>query len=353
MRHRFFLLSVFFTLTCTAPSMGQNQDAGATRPPNVILVITDDQGYGDIAYHGNKIIKTPNLDRFFSQSLRATNFHVSPTCAPTRGALMTGRYTNRVGTWHTIAGRSLLFEDETLLPQVFAQNGYATGMFGKWHLGDNYPFRPEDRGFQEVVRHGGGGVKQGPDYWGNNYFDDTYWHNGTPQKYEGYVTDVFFEESLKFIENNRDRPFFLYLATNAPHSPYHVPEKYYRLYEDEENLLDGQKRFYGMITNIDDNFGRLLEQLEKLEIADHTILIFMTDNGTAEGYVERENAVYGFNAGMRGRKGSEYDGGHRVPFAIRWPAGLPGDRNLDQLLAHIDVLPTLVDLAGLRFTARK
>src|SRR5690606_7287344 len=281
------------------------------------------------------------------------NFHVSPTCAPTRGALMTGRYTNRVGTWHTIAGRSLLFEDETLLPQVFAQNGYATGMFGKWHLGDNYPFRPEDRGFQEVVRHGGGGVKQGPDYWGNNYFDDTYWHNGTPQKYEGYVTDVFFEESLKFIENNRDRPFFLYLATNAPHSPYHVPEKYYRLYEDEENLLDGQKRFYGMITNIDDNFGRLLEQLEKLEIADHTILIFMTDNGTAEGYVERENAVYGFNAGMRGRKGSEYDGGHRVPFAIRWPAGLPGDRNLDQLLAHIDVLPTLVDLAGLRFTARK
>lgn len=333
---------------------GMRDSPSSPGKPNVIVVITDDQGYGDIGFNGNELIHTPHLDRFFSESIRATNFHVSPTCAPTRGALLTGRYTNRIGTWHTIGGRSLLFEDETILPQVFAENGYATGMFGKWHLGDNYPFRPGDRGFREVVRHGGGGVKQGPDYWGNDYFNDTYWHNGQPRQYEGYVTDVFFEEGLKFIEENQNKPFFLYLATNAPHSPYHVPEKYYRMYEDEEGLLEQQKRFYGMITNIDDNFGRLDRKLQDLGIAENTILIFMTDNGTAAGISEKDGTIYGYNAGMRGSKGSEYDGGHRVPFVIRWPdGGLSSSRDIDQLLAHIDVLPTLVELAGLRFVENK
>ncbi|MDZ7693972.1 MAG: sulfatase-like hydrolase/transferase [Balneolaceae bacterium] len=201
---------------------------------------------------------------------------------------MTGRYSNRVGTWHTIAGRSLLYEDEKTLPQIFAENGYATGMFGKWHLGDNYPFRPEDRGFQQVVRHGGGGVTQGPDWWANNYFDDTYWKNGEPTNYEGYVTDIFFDESMAFIEENQDRPFFAYIATNAPHAPFHVPEEYYNIYKDEARLLDVQKRFYGMITNIDDNVGRLEEKLQDLGLTDNTILIFMGDNGTAAGYQNTE-----------------------------------------------------------------
>jgi len=322
--------------------------------PNVILIITDDQGYGDLGFHGNEIIETPTLDQFFSESVRVTDFHVSPTCSPTRGALMTGRYTNRVGTWHTIAGRSLLFEDERILPQIFAENGYTTGMFGKWHLGDNYPFRPEDRGFQEVVRHGGGGITQGPDYWGNDYFDDTYWHNGKPQQYDGYCTDVFFEESMKFIEANKDKPFFTYIATNAAHGPFHVPEECYNLYKDEEQLLERQKRFYGMITNFDQNLKRLDDHLKELGIAENTILVFMTDNGTAAGYSKRDGQIYGYNAGLKGTKNSEYEGGHRVPFAVRWPeGGIEGGREINQLLAHIDVLPTLVDLADLNWVESK
>ena len=333
---------------------GRRTHSQIAQKPNVIVIITDDQGYGDLGYHGNNILNTPTIDQFFRESVRATNFHVSPTCSPTRGALMTGRYTNRVGTWHTIAGRSLLFEDETILPQIFAQNGYATGMFGKWHLGDNYPFRPEDRGFQEVVRHGGGGITQGPDYWGNDYFDDTYWHNGEPQQYEGYCTDVFFEESLKFIEASQEKPFFAYIATNAAHGPFHVPEEYYNLYKDEAQLLERQKRFYGMITNIDQNLKRLEDRLKELGLAENTILIFMTDNGTAAGYTESDGQVYGYNAGLRGTKGSEYEGGHRVPFAIRWPDGnIAENKEVDQLLAHIDLLPTLVDLADLTWVESK
>lgn len=317
--------------------------------PNVIIVITDDQGYGDLGCHGNDIIKTPHLDRFYNESVRLTDFHVSPTCAPSRGALMTGRYTNRVGTWHTIAGRSQLFDDEITLAQLFAVNGYSTGHFGKWHLGDNYPFRPIDRGFQEVITHGGGGIGQGPDYWGNDYFDDTYRHNGQFQKYEGYCTDVFFENALTFIEDHKEEPFFLYISTNAPHSPMNVPEEYYNQYKGEESLLEPQKRFYGMITNIDDNFKRLEDKLVELDLKDNTILIFMTDNGSAYGIRVVDGVSYGYDGGMRDQKGSEYEGGHRVPFFIRWPEGdLVGGRDIHTLTAHIDIFPTLQDLCELK-----
>jgi len=319
----------------------------AGRKPNVIIVITDDQGMGDLACHGNPIIKTPNIDDFYNESVRFTNFHVSTTCAPTRGALMTGRHTNRVNVYHTISGRSLLFEDEVIIPQIFARNGYTNGMFGKWHLGDNYPYRPEDRGFHEVVRHGGGGITQGPDYWGNDYFDDTYWHNGETEGYKGYCTDVFFSEAIEFIEENKDHPFFCYISTNAPHGPLNLPEEYYNKYKDEEELPERFKRFYGMITNIDDNFKVLREKLDALDLTDNTILIFMTDNGTAGG-----NQI--FDAGLRGNKGSEYEGGHRVPFFISWPAGgLSGGKDMDQLVAHYDLLPTFVDLLGLDFNPVK
>lgn len=346
-------LAILFFIT-TKASGGEHSPSNSSDKPNVIIIITDDQGYGDIGFHGNETIKTPTIDQFFQESVYASNFHVSPTCSPTRGALMTGRYTNRVGPWHTIAGRSFLFEDEKILSQIFAENGYATGMFGKWHLGDNYPFRPEDRGFQEVVRHGGGGITQGPDYWGNDYFDDTYWHNGELQEYEGYCTDVFFDESMKFIEANQEQPFFSYIALNAAHGPFHVPEEYYNMYKDEGQLLERQKRFYGMITNVDDNLKRLEQKLNDLDLYDNTILIFMTDNGTAAGYSTRDGQEYGYNAGLRGTKGSEYDGGHRVPFAIRWKGGgIEGNQEIDQLLAHIDLLPTLVDLAGLSWTETK
>ncbi|MDW7692183.1 arylsulfatase [Flammeovirgaceae bacterium SG7u.111] len=315
--------------------------------PNIVLVITDDQGKNDLACEGNPYIKTPNIDKFHSESIRFTNFHVSTTCAPSRGSLMTGRHTNRLNVFHTIAGRSLLFEDEVLLPQVLAQNGYTNGMFGKWHLGDNYPFRPMDRGFHEVVRHGGGGITQGPDYWGNDYFDDTYWHNGEVEEYKGFCTDVFFSEALDFIEENKDNPFFCYISTNAPHGPLNCPEEYIDMYKDDENVPAHFKRFYGMITNIDDNFKLLQDKLEKLDLIDNTILIFMTDNGTAGGH-----KVY--DAGMSGGKGQVTEGGHRVPFYIRWPNGeLTGGKDIETLAAHYDVLPTLVDLLGLKLNPIK
>lgn len=315
--------------------------------PNIIIVITDDQGKNDLACEGNPYIKTPNIDKFYDNAVRFTNFHVSTTCAPTRGALMTGRHTNRLNVFHTVAGRSLLFADEVLLPQVLAQNGYVNGMFGKWHLGDNYPFRPMDRGFHEVVRHGGGGITQGPDYWGNYYFDDTYWHNGVTEAYEGYCTDVFFSEALKFIETNKEKPFFAYISTNAPHGPLNCPEEYIDLYKDDANVPERFKRFYGMITNIDDNFSVLQKKLEELGIAENTIVIFMTDNGSAGG----QNV---YDAGMTGGKGSVTEGGHRTPFYIQWPAGnINGGKDITELTAHYDVLPTLVDLMDLKYTPIK
>jgi arylsulfatase A-like enzyme len=206
-------------------------------------------------------------------------------------------------------------------------------------LGDNYPFRPQDRGFGEVLVHGGGGVGQGPDYWGNDYFDDTYFHNGRPRKFTGYCTDVWFDGAMEFIEANKDRPFFCYIPTNAPHGPYNISEEYMKPYLDR-GLKESQARFYGMITNIDDNMGRLMRFLKEQSLEENTILIFMTDNGTSGN---------GFNAGMRGKKGSEYDGGHRVPFFIRWPAGnLKGARDIGRLTAHVDLLPTLIELCGLK-----
>ncbi|MEN8201015.1 MAG: arylsulfatase [Bacteroidota bacterium] len=319
----------------------------ANEKPNIIIVITDDQGYGDLGCNGNPYILTPNLDHFKNEAVSFSNFHVSTTCAPTRGALMTGRHTNRLNVYHTISGRSILFEDEIILPQVFGQNGYTCGMFGKWHLGDNYPFRPEDRGFHEVVRHGGGGICQLPDYWGNDYFDDTYWHNGVMEKYGGYCTDVFFHKAIEFIEEHKDKPFFCYLSANAPHGPLNVPEEYIELYRNNENVPEKQKRFYGMISNIDDNFKLLTNKLEELNLSNNTILVFMTDNGTSCGH-----EVY--DAGLRGNKGSQYEGGHRVPLMIRWPNGqLDGGKRIDELLVHYDLLPTFVDLMNLKFTPMK
>lgn len=307
--------------------------------PNVVIVITDDQGYGDVSAHGNPVLKTPEMDRLHGESTRLTNYHVSPTCAPTRGALMSGHFTNRAGPWHTIMGRSFLRVGETTLGEVFSSNGYATGMFGKWHLGDNYPYRPQDRGFTEVVAHGGGGVGQTPDYWDNSYFDDTYSHNGVPTKYEGYCTDVYFSEAKRFIAESQaaGKPFLTYISTNAPHGPFHAPDKYWKPYVDA-GLPEREAIFFGMIANIDENLGTLRTWLADRGLAENTIFIFTTDNGTASG----EKV---FTAGMNGKKGSAYDGGHRVPFFMHWPeGGFTQARDIPELTAHIDILPTLMEL---------
>jgi arylsulfatase A-like enzyme len=324
--------------------------------PNVIIVITDDQGYGDLGFTGNPIIKTPNIDEFAANAVSFTNYHVGTSCSPTRAGLMTGRNCLRNGVWHTNAGCSLLNQEEETIAEAFGHAGYKTAMFGKWHLGDNYSFLPEQRGFQQTFYHKGGGVGQTPDFWNNDYMDDTYFRNGSPEKANGYCTDVFFKEAISFIKASKDVPFFCYLSLNAPHSPYNVPDQYYSIYEDESEITEIQKRFYGMITNIDENFGILRETLESLNIIDNTILIFTTDNGTAAGYRfdKKEQKWYGYNAGMRGTKASQYDGGHRVPFIMQWnKGGYRGGRNYAGLSAHVDVLPTLASLAGIPFSPKK
>jgi len=334
---------LFLTILGTVAARGWAGEAQQenAKKPNVIFILTDDQGYGDLACHGNPVVKTPHLDALHDSSVHFDNFHVSPCCSLTRASLMTGRYATRTGVWHTVLGRSLLNEAETTLADVFRASGYRTAIFGKWHLGDNRPSLPEDNGFDEVLVHHGGGIGNTHDYWANDYFDDTYFRNGQPEKFEGYCTDIWFAEAQRFIEANRERPFFCYLSTNAPHSPYVAPDRYVAPYR-EQGIEPGLAEFLGMITNLDENIGRLRAKLAELALDRDTILIFMTDNGTSRGHTL-------FNAGMRGSKGSPYEGGHRVPFFVHWPAGGMSDgRTVESLTAGIDLLPTLVDLCGLK-----
>ncbi|MDA1229583.1 MAG: arylsulfatase [Planctomycetota bacterium] len=334
------LLSRVVCLLCAA--VVGAQPVSSADKPNVVIVITDDQGYGDLSCHGNPILQTPQIDKLYAESVRLKDYHVAPTCSPTRCAFLTGHWTNRTGVWHTIMGRSMLRENEITMGQVFKEAGYATGMFGKWHLGDNYPYRPEDRGYTEVMRHGGGGVGQTPDYWDNAYFDGSYWHNGTPEPVKGFCTDVFFDYAKMFIKTSKKegKPFLAYIATNAPHGPMHAPEESAAPYVGVKNV--GLQNFYGMIANIDDNVGKMRAFLDDEGLTDNTIFIFTTDNGSSSGWQT-------FNAGMRAGKGSEYDGGHRVPFFIHWPNGkLGGGRDIEPITAHVDVLPTLIELCKIK-----
>lgn len=334
---KIFGICLFVTSLFCSPLFGEQKAAR----PNVVFVISDDQGYGDLGCTGNPIIKTPHIDQLASESSGLSDYHVAPTCSPTRCSLLTGHWTNRTGVWHTIMGRSMLRENEVTVGQMFADSGYQTGMFGKWHLGDNYPYRPEDRGFTEVYRHGGGGIGQTPDVWDNAYFDGSYFHNGEIVSANGYCTDVFFDQANDFISHcaKQNKPFFTYISTNAPHKPLHCPTKYLEMYE---NQSEGIAAFYGMITNIDDNVGKTRQLIKELGIEDNTIFVFTTDNGSASGA-----KVY--NAGMRGAKGSAYDGGHRVPFFLHWPAGgFTKQHNVDVLTHAVDILPTLLEMTGVK-----
>ncbi len=295
--------------------------------------------------HGDRHIRTPHMDRLHGESVRFTNFHVQPNCAPTRAMLLTGRPALKNGVWATIRGRSLLRRGEVTIADSFRAGGYRTAIFGKWHLGDNYPFRPQDRGFEEVLVHGGGGVGNIQDYWANNYFDDHYLHNGKWVEYEGYCTDVWFNEAMKYIEKRRAEPFFAYISTNAPHLPLAVPNSYSRQYaklpaQGKKNV-EAIAAFYGMIANIDDNLGRLRAKLSALDLDRDTILIFMSDNGTTMQFAT-------WNAGMSGGKGSVLEGGHRVPFFLHWPGGgFAEGRDVDVLTTGMDLRPTLEDMCGL------
>jgi arylsulfatase A-like enzyme len=309
--------------------------------PNVIIVITDDQGYGDMSCHGNPVLKTPNLDQLHAESVRLTDFHVAPMCTPTRGQLLSGRDCLANGAMNVSSGRVFLRSELPTMADIFSASGYRCGQFGKWHLGDNFPYRPQDRGFHEAIYYPSSHIGSAPDFWENDYFDDTYYHNGIRKKFPGYTTDVFFDEAMKWMRKQAGskKPFLCYLATATAHGPLFVPEKYRELYQDQQPNV---ARFFGMIANIDENMGRLESFLKETGLRENTIVIFMTDNGGTAG-----NSV--FKAGMRGKKIDLWDGGHRVPCFIRWPAGgLRAAGNISELTQVQDILPTLIDFCGLR-----
>lgn len=311
--------------------------AFAAERPNVLIVMTDDQGYGDFSAHGNPVLKTPHLDKLRSESVRFTDFHVAPMCTPTRGQLMTGVDAIRNGATSVTAGRAFVRRQVPMMPEIFATAGYRTGLFGKWHLGDNYPHRPNDRGFQDAMYHLGWGITAAPEF-SNSLFDGRYFHNGTLQKLSGHMTDFWFDQAIAWMQARQARhePFLCYLPTNAPHAPHDVAEKYSRPFGDHPAA-----RFFGMIAQIDENMGKLDAFLKSSGLSENTIVVFMTDNGGTAG-------VKTFNAGMRAGKTTYYDGGHRVPCWVRWPAGAIGKpRDIAYPSQNQDVLPTLLELCGI------
>lgn len=336
-------LAALLLATCTSAVMAANR-------PNVILIIADDQGYGDLAAHGNPVLRTPHMDRLYEESVRFTDFHVAPMCSPTRGQLMTGMDAMRNGCTAVCQGRSMMRSDLPTMADYFSDAGYATGHFGKWHLGDSYPHRPQDRGFQETLHHRAWGITSLADYWGNTYFDPMLSHNGTDKKYPGYCTDIFFGEAMKWIEEQsaRDQPFFCYLPTNTPHRPNVCDEEYSKPYQGKLGGKALPAKFYGMIANLDENLGDLEDFLEEKGLREDTLLIYLSDNGT-----QSQEAANVFNAGMRAIKTSVYEGGHRVPLFVRWPAGgLRHGRSIDELTQVQDLLPTVIDLCGLENAAK-
>jgi arylsulfatase A-like enzyme len=340
--------------------LGAIQFSSAQRLPNIILITTDDQGYGDFGFTGNPHVSTPTIDKLAQESIEFTNFYVSPVCAPTRSSLMTGRYSLRTGIRDTYNGGAMMATDEITIAELLKEKNYATGIFGKWHLGDNFPMRPSDQGFDESLIHLSGGMGQVGDfttyYQGDrSYFDPVLWHNNKQESYAGYCSDIFAGEAIKFIENNKDVPFFTYLSFNAPHTPLQVPDEYYEKYKDldptegfgadekpfypmNESQKEDARKVYAMVENIDDNLKKLFSKLEELGIDDNTVVIFLTDNGP-----QQQRYV----AGLRGLKGNVYQGGVRAPLLIHFPEIFSKNQQINALTAHLDILPTIADLTGI------
>ncbi len=334
--------------------------------PNIILIMTDDQGIGDVGFNGNPYVRTPNLDALAAKSIRFRQFYVSPVCAPTRSSLLTGRYSLRTGVYDTYNGGATMATEEFTLAEMLRDHGYATGIFGKWHLGDTYPHRPTDQGFEEAWVHRGGGIGQPGDFTNffardSSYFDPLILHNDQLVNTEGYCSDVFTDRLIDFIDRQSEvKPFFAYLSFNAPHTPLQLPGKYWEMYQNvtfdssafptdgritrglNPRELDFTRRVYGMVTNIDDNVGKIMHKLTEKQLDKQTIVIFLTDNGP-QGYRYR--------MGLRGGKGTVYEGGVKVPFIFYHP----GTESFDvhQPSAHFDLLPTLADLIGIQVELEK
>jgi arylsulfatase A-like enzyme len=314
---------IMLTFTC-------GMAVGAASRPNVILILTDDQGYGDIRSHGNELIDTPNLDRLAADGARFEHFFVSPLCAPTRASVLTGRYHIRTGVINVSNNLEIMRPEETTVAELFKANGYQTALFGKWHNGEHYPYNPNGQGFDEFIGFCAGHI--------GNYFDPVLEHNDGTIETEGFITDVLTDKAIDWIETNKDAPFFCYIPYNAPHTPFQVPDSYYDKYAARGCDVK-TATLYGMVENIDDNIGRLFQRLEKLGLEENTIVLFLTDNGP--------NTRDRYNAGMKGSKGSVDEGGVRVPLFVRWPGKITPGTLVQELAAHIDLLPTLADLCGI------
>ncbi len=351
-KHKMSLITVIIVMSgCNPPTQEPSLEQ-----PNIVLVITDDQGIGDLGVMGNPVIETPNIDQMASQSASMERFYVSPVCAPTRASIMTGRYNYRTRVVDTYIGRAMMEPEEITIAEVLSGGGYATGIFGKWHLGDYYPMRPIDQGFDEALVHLGGGLAQPSEPMENNrrYTNPILFHNGKQVQKEGYCTDIYFDEALAYMEEQHEegKPFFTYIATNAPHGPYHdVPEALREKYMskdleqvfrdpnwDPEEQKDRVARIFAMIENIDDNMGKLFSRLDQWGITDNTMVIFMVDNGPNSRRYVRE---------LRGMKSEVFEGGIRSPFIVHWPARLTAGTKSDKIAAHIDIMPTLLDAANI------
>lgn len=306
--------------------------------PNIVFIICDDLAWGDLSSHGNPHIQTPELDRLRADGVRLTRYCSGPLCTPARAALMTGRHPYRTRAIDTYLGRSTIDPDERTLPELLRAQGYATGLFGKWHLGDTYPSRPHDKGFQEALYHAGGGLTQPGNLGRNSYFDPDLMHNGNLVRKHGYCSDVFTDACLEFITTHRQEPFFAYVGFNAPHCPFHIAEEWVAPFR-HSGLPEKWQRLYGMVANIDWNVGRILKRLDESQLAENTIVVFTSDHGPC-GSAQVDGKIR-FNAGLRGQKSQMYEGGVRVPCLWRWPGHFPAGRDIDRLANPIDILPTL------------
>jgi arylsulfatase len=363
LKNKMFKLFIFVGIFCYGDCFVtySQVDKVKLNQPNIIIIMADDMGYGDLGFHNNPTIQTPFLDQFASSSVQFSNFYVSPVCAPTRASLLTGRYNIRTGVYDTYSGGAIMASNETTIAEIFKDNGYETGLFGKWHLGDSYPFRPQDQGFTSSVWHLGGGIGQVGDVFNyykgeTSYFNPLLYKNGKKFQSKGYCSDVFTNETISFIKNTNNKPFFAYLSFNAPHTPLQVPDQYYQKYKDliidsdyflkkgyhthsmNKQDVESAKKVYAMISNIDDNIGKLIEFLKDNHVYDNTIIIFMTDNGPEQ---------YRYTGGYKGKKGLVREGGIHVPFYLKLPNNENQIKQIKTPAAHIDVLPTLSELCNI------
>lgn len=358
---------LLISVLCVIVAADTNSSLATAEQPNVVLIITDDQGYPPLARLGHPWIRTPHLDALHDSSTRFSRFLVCPTCSPTRSALMTGRHSMRNGVTHTILERERLTLNAVTLPQVLSQAGYKSGIFGKWHLGDEEPYQPHLRGFEHAFIHGAGGIGQAydcscADVPHNSYFDPVVRMNGSFVKTHGFCTDVFFSAAIDWIDEvkKEESPFFAYIATNAPHGPFLAPDENKKRFL-EMGFGDEQAAFYGMIENIDDNVGRLMKLLADRDLYRNTVVIFMSDNGmtgggsgtpgTPLGHDIDGREIMPFNSNMRGLKGSPDEGGVRVPFFVRWDGHWKAGHDIDRIAGDIDVFPTIAAIAGAELPA--